>query len=806
MRTGLSKKILLPTLAIITAGLMTVLVMEHFNARTIIRQELIKRLDREVALSAKLIDSWLYARIIDIVAWSHQDVLIETLTEGGYYGQSARQGAAELLSNLKSGYQQYESIFLADPEGKIVIIAPNNSLIDPTIRLADRPYFQKALAGKAVISDVIISRFSDNKTFTVAAPIMDHGKVVGVLGGVINFAVFNTLFLEDFKVKQYGYAFLIDGYRQVLGSSRTNAPLLSNHKHTDILQRITDTPTGTFIHEDTRGARLIVFQHLQRTNWTFAINQAIDDTLQPLSQIFHVNTVGAICILLVLSAIIIFLFRRLIVQRLQDILQVTMTVGRGDLSQRIARPSGSPDEITELTDSFNTMIEQLDKTVGALNEEIGVRKETEEALAHHQENLERLVEQRGRELQKEIGERQKAEERLVRAEKLEMIGTLAGGVAHDLNNILSGIVSYPDLLLMQLPPDSPLHLPLRTIKDSGEKAAAIVQDLLTLARRSVTVREPVNLNSLVDDYLASPEFYLLQSHHPRIRVCTDCAPDLFNILGSPVHLAKTLMNLVSNAAESMDQEGKIHIRTENRYVDNSLRLYEKIGQGEYVVLEVKDQGSGISQENLDKIFEPFFTSKKMGTSGTGLGMAVVWGTVKDHGGYIDCESTLGSGTTFTLYFPVTAQSHKGQIQETRLEDYQGHGEHILVVDDIPEQREIASTILAQLGYRVTTADSGEEAVRLAGEQKFDLLLLDMILGEGMDGLDTYRRITALAPGQPAIITSGFSETDRIAEALRIGAGQYIKKPYRINKIGLAIRDELARSTGNADLLPESVTT
>ncbi|MGE4558886.1 MAG: ATP-binding protein [Desulfobulbus sp.] len=806
MRTGLSKKILFPTLAIITIGLMTVLVMEYFNARTIIRQELAKRLDREVALSSKLIDSWLHARIIDIIAWSHQDVLIETLTEGGYYGRSARQGAAELLNNLKSGYQQYESIFLADPEGRIVVIAPKNSLVGPTLRLIDRPYFREALAGRAVISDVIISRFSDNKTFTVAAPIMSGGKVVGVLGGVVNFTVFNTLFLEDFKVKQFGYAFLIDGDHQVLGSSRTDAPLLSDNGHTDILQRITATPTGTFVQDGSDGSRLIVFQHLQRTNWTFAINQAIDDTLQPLSQIFRVNTVGAICILLVLSAIIIVLFRQLIVQRLRDILQVTMTVGHGDFSQRIARPSGSPDEITELTDSFNAMIGQLEKTVGALNEEIGVRKETEAALADHQENLERLVEQRGRELQKEIGERQKAEERLVRAEKLEMIGTLAGGVAHDLNNILSGIVSYPDLLLMQVTPDSPLHLPLRTIKESGEKAAAIVQDLLTLARRGVSVREPVNLNSLVADYLASPEFHLLQSYHPRIRVRTDCAPDLFNILGSPVHLAKTLMNLVGNAAESMDQGGEIRIRTENRYVDNSLRVYEKIGQGEYVVVEVEDQGSGISRENLDKIFEPFFTSKKMGTSGTGLGMAVVWGTVKDHGGYIDCESTLGSGTTFTLYFPVTAQSHKRQTREIRVEEYLGHGEHILVVDDIPEQREIASTILTQLGYQVSTADSGEEAVRLAGKQKFDLLLLDMILGEGMDGLDTYRRIVTLAPGQPAIITSGFSETDRITEAIRIGAGQYIKKPYRINKIGVAIRDELARNAiADAGLHPESTT-
>jgi CheY-like chemotaxis protein len=172
---------------------------------------------------------------------------------------------------------------------------------------------------------------------------------------------------------------------------------------------------------------------------------------------------------------------------------------------------------------------------------------------------------------------------------------------------------------------------------------------------------------------------------------------------------------------------------------------------------------------------------------------VVWGTVKDHDGSIDCASTLGIGTTFTLYFPVTTQHQIHQLRDDEREEYQGRGEHILVVDDIGEQREIAATILTELGYRVSTVASGEEAVQMAGEQQFDLLLLDMILGEGMDGLDTYRRIIEQTPGQAAIITSGFSETDRIAEAIRLGVGQYIKKPYMISRLGMAIRNELARS-------------
>ncbi|WP_448871465.1 cache domain-containing protein [Desulfobulbus propionicus] len=792
MRPGLSRKILFPTLAIIALGLLAVLVMEHLNARSIVRQELVKRIDREVTLSTKLIDSWLQARVIDLMAWSRQEVLVEALTEGGYYGQSAREGARELLATLKTGYQQYESIFLANLQGQIVATSPHSGPTASTIALADRPYFQQAVLGKTVISNVIVSRFSDHKSFIVATPLLAQGRIVGVLGGVIDFKLFKALFLEDFKVKQYGYAFIMDSDQQVLGSSRDNETDLAESEYQEIRRRIGGAPQGMFSHDNSGREMLSVFHQLGRTDWIFVINQSLDDTLQPLSRIIRLNTVGAIVVLLLLSAIIVFLFRQLIIQRLQDMLKVTMTVREGDFSQRMALPSGSPDEITELMVSFNRMIEQLDKTVGDLSAEIEVRKKTEAALAHHQGNLEKIIEQRSLALQKEIGERQRTEERLVRAEKLEMIGTLAGGVAHDLNNILSGIVSYPDLLLLKLPPDSPLHLPLRTIKESGEKAAAIVQDLLTLARRGIKVREPVNLNTLITGYLNSPEFHLLQSHHPALRVYTDCAPDLFNMLGSPVHLAKTIMNLIVNGAEAMDQGGELHIRTENRYVDSALGRYEKVGQGEYVVLEIKDQGCGIDQDDLEKIFEPFYTSKKMGKSGTGLGMAVVWGTVKDHDGFIDCASTLGIGTTFSLYFPVTTQSHVQEIQNARKEEYRGHDEHILVVDDIAEQREIATTILTELGYRVTTAASGEEAIRLAGEQRFDLVLLDMILGEGMDGLDTYRRIIEHAPGQAAIITSGFSETDRIAEAIRIGVGQYIKKPYMISNLGRAIRNELAR--------------
>ena len=182
----------------------------------------------------------------------------------------------------------------------------------------------------------------------------------------------------------------------------------------------------------------------------------------------------------------------------------------------------------------------------------------------------------------------------------------------------------------------------------------------------------------------------------------------------------------------------------------------------------------------------------MGRSGTGLGMAVVWGTVKDHKGYIHVESEIGKLTVFKLYFPVTREQDAEYDPHKKSVDYQGNGESILVVDDVKEQREIASKILAQLGYSVKTAESGEQALELLKRDPVDLVVLDMIMVPGIDGLETYERIIELHPKQKAIIASGYSETDRVKKAQWLGAGRYVKKPYTVRKIGLAVKGELAK--------------
>jgi PAS domain S-box-containing protein len=390
-------------------------------------------------------------------------------------------------------------------------------------------------------------------------------------------------------------------------------------------------------------------------------------------------------------------------------------------------------------------------------------------------------------------ERRRLEERLQRAEKMEALGTLAGGVAHDLNNVLGIIVGFSELLLDKLDESTPARHHAVEVYKGGERAAAIVQDLLTLARRGVPSRKVLNLNHVVIEWRDSPECAKLSSCHPHIETVSDLEPDLLNISGSSVHLGKSFINLLANAAEAMPEGGLITIKTGNEYLDKPISGYDEVREGDYVVLSVSDTGEGIPTADLKRIFEPFYTKKVMGRSGTGLGLAVVWGTVKDHHGYIDVQSVEGTGTTFTLYFPVTREELSLENAAVAVSEYLGNGETLLVVDDVKEQRDLATIMLQKLNYRIVTAASGEAAVAYLKEQAVDLVVLDMIMDPGMDGLETYLKILEIHPHQKAIIVSGFAETERVYQAQALGAGAYVKKPYALEKLGLAIRRELARS-------------
>ena len=386
----------------------------------------------------------------------------------------------------------------------------------------------------------------------------------------------------------------------------------------------------------------------------------------------------------------------------------------------------------------------------------------------------------------DITERHRLEEQLRRDQKMKAIGLMAGGVAHDLNNILSGVISYPELLLLDLEEGNRLRRPLEAIRQAGLDASEVVSDLLTVARGIAANREVSNPNKLVADYLASPDFLQLRSRVPSITFHTSLDPDLGNISCSPIHIRKCLMNLITNAVEAIQGMGIVTIVTVNHVQREAAPCNTQIlPEGSYAKIIVGDSGSGIAPHEIDHIFEPFYTKKVMGRSGTGLGLAVVWNTMRDHGGVVSVVSDM-HGTTFELYFPAVADP---VAEEAAVQDWQalkGNRESVLVIDDEPRQREIASQLLTSLNYSVATVPSGEKAVEYLQSHSADILILDMIMDPGQNGRVTYEQILKIHPGQRAVIASGFAEDDEVTKTLELGAGAFVAKPYTLERIGTAI--------------------
>ena len=390
-------------------------------------------------------------------------------------------------------------------------------------------------------------------------------------------------------------------------------------------------------------------------------------------------------------------------------------------------------------------------------------------------------------------ERTRLERELNQAQKMESIGLLAGGVAHDLNNILSGIISYPELMLLRLPEESDLRKPLTTILQSGRRAAEIVNDLLTIARGVANKKETLDLHQIINEYLESPEYCEIIKEHPEITLKTAFTDNLPPVLCSAVHVKKCLMNLINNSAEAIDTNGTIEIVTSTLQPDCPAVNQLGLKPGGYVCLSINDDGPGISDEDIEHIFEPFYSKKIMGKSGSGLGLAVVWNTMHDHNGRVTVTN-CDIGIRFDLYFPTAEKSDAPAFEKNMasLSELNGKLEKILIVDDEPLQREVARQILEELNYEVVDVSSGEEAIVWCRNNRADLIILDMMMEPGINGRETFAQIREFRPGQKAIICSGFSANDAVEETLCNGAGSYIKKPYSIAELGTAVKQELEK--------------
>ena len=370
-------------------------------------------------------------------------------------------------------------------------------------------------------------------------------------------------------------------------------------------------------------------------------------------------------------------------------------------------------------------------------------------------------------------EKKQLEAQLLQAQKMEAIGRLAGGIAHDFNNLLTTILGYTELLLIRMDKNNPDRREISLIHDAGNKAASLTSQLLSFSRKQILKKQTVSINSLISDFLK----LLSKIVGEGITIKTYLnAKDGF-IDADPVQIEQILMNFAVNAKDAISKNGEIIFETADiTFDEEDYESHLNVKPGQYIMLAVTDNGKGIDKEIIKHIFDPFFTTKKKG-KGTGLGLATIYGIVKQHGGYIYAYSEENKGATFKIYFPVSKKRAEAPVQKNRPDSMLEGNERILVVDDEPSIRELIVDTLEPLGYRCIAASDGNEALKSAHKHNYeiDLLITDVVM-PSMNGRELSDQLLAEKPDMKVLFMSGYTENIITHNDVLDTAVNYISKP------------------------------
>jgi PAS domain S-box-containing protein len=379
---------------------------------------------------------------------------------------------------------------------------------------------------------------------------------------------------------------------------------------------------------------------------------------------------------------------------------------------------------------------------------------------------------------RDVSEKKRLEAQFLRAQRMESIGTLAGGIAHDLNNVLSPILTAVELLQMRLNDESSQRL-LNILHTNAVRGGEMIKHVLSFARGVEGEYIPLQPTHLIKEIIK----ILADTMPKNIEITFSVAPDLRSVSGDATQLHQVLMNLCVNARDAMPHGGKLRIEAENVDIDEHYaRMNVEAKPGKYVSLGVNDTGLGIPDQNLSKIFDPFFTTKEHG-KGTGLGLSTVAGIVRSHGGFISVYSEVGRGARFRVYLPAIEEAQSAQAQPGRRDLPTGNGELILVIDDENAIREVAKETLSAFGYRAIIAGDGAEAMAVfaAHKDEVKVVITDMMMPY-MDGPATIRALRRLDPKVKIIATSGLKAEDKIADAAQLSVKTFLPKPYTAEKL------------------------
>ncbi|MEM1093073.1 MAG: response regulator [Bacteroidota bacterium] len=387
----------------------------------------------------------------------------------------------------------------------------------------------------------------------------------------------------------------------------------------------------------------------------------------------------------------------------------------------------------------------------------------------------------------DITERKKLELQFLRSQRMESIGTLVGGIAHDLGNLLVPVLLGVEVLQTRLATDEKSSRTLSMIQKSAQRGSDMVRQVLAFARGVEGERHRLHPGRILDEVM-----HIVDQTFPRtVAVTTDVSPDLHAVIGDATQLQQVLVNLCVNARDAMPSGGELHIEGSNVELTEENELLELLNaeSGTYVCIAITDTGTGMPPDVLAKVFEPFFTTKPTG-KGTGLGLSTVYSIVRSHGGFVNATSEVGEGTTFSVYLPMASETHRPEPLAADRQDLRGHGEHILLVDDEDALLDVTQDLLEDAGYMVTAAQGGDEAIAFLNRygSDFDILLTDLMM-PGIDGLAVIKHAQALHAELPILANSGLA-TDRAAEVLAAGAAVCLPKPCPPERLFATLRDLL----------------
>jgi signal transduction histidine kinase len=684
------------------------------------------------------------------------------------------------LSELNTVTQFFNYYFVLDTQGSWVSYPDRPRMVGKRIPEQNMGWVRKTVAeDRTVFLDVVKSMVGTLVTGFSTPIRSEEGDVVGILRGVIVTTKTNALLssLTPSREGESGYAYVVSSNGWLIAhphirQSADEFTVYDYGEHAPVAEVMRGN-TGIATYEYEGEEWIAAYRPIPSTNWGVVVQQ-------PKAAILE--SVGEATRLLVWLAVVLFsLSVLLLVVGLQYSLRPLARLV-GDIKSRTHRKdaSFSEDELGQIGREFHELYSELSASEAALkrlNDELEAR--VQKRTAELQEANERL--------RHEMAERRRTEEQLLHAQKMEAVGRLTGGVAHEFNNILTSIMGFGEFLLDGLNKDEPLRRNAEMVVDSAERAAKLTEGLLAYSRKQVTRLEGGDLNSII----GGMHEILAALTGENVELALMPSPGSLPVRADRMQMEQVLMNLAGNALDAMPRGGRLTIGSERLEIPEELASsHFQIPPGTYAVLTVTDAGTGMSREQQEKIFEPFFTTKDVG-KGTGLGLSIVYGIIRNHHGFIDVRSEEGKGSSFRMYLPMSAEEPAVATREAA-ERPLGGAETILVAEDDTRVRTLLTAILERAGYRVIAASDGEEALRKYREHHDGIALLVMDVAMPLlGGAEAHEEIRKMNPDIRALFMSGYASDTLPANTLSDERVAFIPKPVSQKKLLRAIREALS---------------